>query len=191
MKQYWTREEIDYILSLDKKDMDVYEIAEKFNRTPSSVCNMIRKMTGYDLRNSLIGTKRRAINHYNLIINRLKKTNLLKNKCYKGIKLNISKEEFVEWFMKNDFKNCSVDRIDKNKDYSLDNIQLIPLVDNIRKDKIKEHDGMCECYVCNQTKPLSEFAKDNRRLNAYTTICKECERKRGREKYKRLYKKSK
>lgn len=103
----------------------------------------------------------------------------------------ISKDEFVKWFMDNDFEGASVDRINKNGDYTLDNIQLIPLDENIRKDKVKSKDGYCECYVCKKTKKLDEFVTDNRRKNGHTTICKECDRQRGREKYKRLYAKNK
>ena len=90
----------------------------------------------------------------------------------------INKDVFIEWFMRHDFEGASVDRIDKTKDYSLDNIQLIPLADNIRKDKVKAKDGMCECYMCKQIKPLELFAKSKRRQNGRSTICKECDSKR-------------
>ena len=99
----------------------------------------------------------------------------------------ISKDDFVKWFMENDFAGASVDRIDKYGDYALGNVQLIPLADNIAKDKTKARDGYCVCYTCGEKKPLSEFAVDHRRRNGHTTVCKECDRIRGREKYKRLY----
>ena len=87
----------------------------------------------------------------------------------------IDKETFVAWFMANDFEGASVDRIDNTKDYSMDNIQMIPLSINIAKDKCKAKDGMCQCYVCKETKPLECFAVDKRRKNGRSTICKKCD----------------
>lgn len=182
-RRRWSDDEEQYILLFKKNEIDIYEIAKKLNRTVDSVVSKIKKLLGCDFRNRIIGSKRRATNHYNLIINRLKDTGRPKNKTYKGIKMLIDKEAFIKWFMENDFIGASVDRIDKNKDYSFDNIQLIPLSENIRKDKLKAKNGMCECFVCHQTKPLEEFVKDSRRITGRTTICLDCERKRGREKY--------
>ena len=62
-------------------------------------------------------------------------TEFKKNKAYKGIEFNLDKETFIKWFQERDFENASVDRIDKNKGYTMDNIQLISLAENIRKDK--------------------------------------------------------
>ena len=91
-------------------------------------------------------------------------------------------EDFIKWFMENDFEGASVDRIDKTKDYSLDNIQLLPLEENIRKDKVKAKNGVCQCYVCKEIKPLSLFVTDKRRKNGHATICKGCDNKRRRRK---------
>lgn len=171
----WTKEEIEYILSLDMNNMDIYDIAKNLDRTLGSVCYKIKSLLGKDLRNSIVGSRRRAKNHYNLILNRLKNTHINKNSCYKDIKMYISENDFIEWFMKNDFKNASVDRIDKNKNYTIDNIQMLLLEDNIRKDKIKAKDGFCECYVCKKIKPIEQFAVDKRRKNGHSTICKICD----------------
>ena len=113
-----------------------------------------------------------------MILHRINHTDEQKNRNYEGVKMLIDKDEFVEWFMANDFEGASVDRIDKNKDYSMDNIQLIPLDENIRKDKVKGKNGVCECYMCKQVKPLELFAKDKRRKNGHSTICKSCDVKR-------------
>ena len=136
-----------------------------------------------------IGSRRRANNKYNAILTRLNTTTRNKNKNYVGIELRVTREDFIEWYMPLDFEGASVDRIDKGGHYELSNMQVIPLKENIRKDKIKAHEGMCECYKCHIVKPLSDFNKDKRRLSGYSTICIECERQRGREKYKRLYSK--
>ena len=172
----WTKEEVDFILSLDKNNIDIYNVSKYLNRSVGSVCAKIRKILNKDLRNSIIGSKRRAKNHYNLILNRLKNTHVQKNLCYKNVKMLISENDFVKWFMDNDFVNASVDRINKNKDYTMDNIQMILLEDNIRKDKIKAKNGFCECYVCKKTKPIEQFAVDKRRKNGHSTICKNCDR---------------
>lgn len=131
-----------------------------------------------DNRYKIIGGRHRATTRYYMILSRTKHSEQKKNKCYSDVKVLFDKETFINWFMKNDFEGASVDRIDKDKDYSMDNIQLIPLADNIRKDKVKAKDGMCECYVCKETKPLELFAVDNRRANGHTTICKTCDNNR-------------
>lgn len=45
---------------------------------------------------------------------------------------------------------------------------------------------MKTCSRCNETKPLEEFVKDNRRKDGHATICKECRRKKDRERYQQL-----
>lgn len=132
-----------------------------------------------DNRNRVIGGKHRALSRYYMILHRINTANTIgKNKCYENVKMLISKEDFVKWFMENDFEGASVDRIDNTKDYSMDNIQLIPLDENVRKDKVKSKNGQCECYHCKQIKPIDCFAKDSRRKNGHSTICKECDSKR-------------
>jgi hypothetical protein len=103
-----------------------------------------------------------------------------KNRKYQGVKVLVSKEDFVPWFMERDFPGCSVDRIDKTGHYELSNMQVITLKENIRKDLGKAKDGRCVCYSCKKEKELSEFVKESRRQNGYSTICKACERKRTR-----------
>lgn len=135
-----------------------------------------------------IGCRRRANNKYNCILARLRTTDRQKNRTYKNIELRVSRSEFIDWYMPLDFEGASVDRINKDGHYELCNLQVIPLSENIRKDKVKAKGGYCECYVCGNNKPIEEFSKDNRRANGHSTICIECERKRGRDKYRRLYK---
>lgn len=134
-----------------------------------------------DTRHKQIGGRKRALSRYAMIIYRTTHTDEDKNKCYKGVDVKISKEDFVTWFMENDFEGCSVDRIDVNKGYEVGNLQLIKLADNIRKDKVKAVDGMCECYRCKLTMALDLFAKDNRRANGRSTICKTCDQERRKK----------
>lgn len=136
-----------------------------------------------------ISCRRRANNKYNAILTRLARTDNPKNKQYYGVELRVSRKEFIEWYMPLDFEGASVDRIDKNGHYELSNMQVISLEENIRKEKVKESNGFCECYNCHKVKPINEFSKDKRRKNGHSTICLACDKVRGRNKYVKLYKK--
>ena len=131
-----------------------------------------------DIRYSVIGGRKRALSRWYMIRYRTTHTETSKNTAYKGVEFNLDKETFIKWFRERDFEHASVDRIDKNKGYTMDNIQLIPLAENIRKDKMKAKNGYCVCFRCKQIKPLQDFVKESRRINGYSTICKICERKR-------------
>ena len=131
-----------------------------------------------DTRHRIIGGRKRAQCRYAMILYRLGNTHLPKNTCYVGVELRITQEEFITWFQANDFKGCSVDRIDNTKHYEAGNLQLIPLVENIRKDKLKACNGYCECFSCKTTKEITLFAKDKRRVSGYSTICKQCDNSR-------------
>lgn len=135
----------------------------------------------HDNRHKMIGGKHRASSRYYMILNRIKNYDRDKNQCYKNIEMLIDKDTFIEWFMQHDFEGASIDRIDSKKPYSMDNIQLISLDENIRKDKVKARDGFCQCYRCREYKPLESFATDHRRKNGHTTICKACDSKRSME----------
>ena len=137
-----------------------------------------------DSRNSIIGGRKRALSRWYMIRYRVEHTELPKNKAYKDVEFNLDKETFIKWFQERDFEHASVDRIDKNKGYTMENIQIIPLVDNIRKDKVKAKNGYCVCRKCKQLKPIEDFVKESRRINGYSTMCKICESKRSIEKNK-------
>lgn len=132
--------------------------------------------TRIDTRHKQIGGKHRAESRYAMILYRVTNTQTRRNKHYQGVKVLISKEDFLEWFMKNDFEGCSVDRIDRNGHYEIANMQLIPRWLNTAKDKIKHANGACVCFRCKQEKPSSEFVKEARRkLTGLSTVCKKCE----------------
>lgn len=172
--------------------MSCKEMANAINKTEKAVSDKLYKM-GLNYKSIYISnnkqtirtihSRRRASNKYNAILSRVRGYGNAKNKSYKKIEIKVNREDFIKWYMPLDFEGASVDRIDKNGDYELSNMQVIPLRDNIRKDKIKEHDGLCECYRCHKTKPISQFVKDKRRLNGHSTICIECEKERCKEKY--------
>ena len=111
-----------------------------------------------------------------------------KNKCltYKNINIEFSQPEFKKWCYDNkeyilSLTRPSIDRINKNLNYTLENIQIIELIENIRKDKIKAKNGRCECYRCKQTKSLDLFSKESRRINGKATICRECDNLRKKK----------
>lgn len=195
MKNSFSKEEDSYIKDNYLKE-DYGSIAERLGRTYKSISARICRLGLANKKNYIhankqtyktIGSRRRANNKYNGILSRLCNIDRKKNTHYNGVKLKVSREDFINWYMPLDFDGASVDRIDKNGDYELSNMQVIPLRDNIIKDKVKSKNGFCECYVCRKTKPLVMFTKDNRRTNKHRTICIDCERERGREKYRRLY----
>lgn len=115
---------------------------------------------------------------YAMIRNRTQNTDYNRNTGYKGIKLLVGREEFITWFMPQDYKGCSVDRIDNKGHYELSNMQIIPLKINMAKDRTKMKNGIVECYACKEEKEKELFVKDKRRMNGYSTICLDCERKR-------------
>lgn len=172
--------------------MNYKDIAIILNKTEKAISNKLCRMglnnksqykSEHKQTYKTLHSRRRANNKYNAILSRVRGYGNKKNKCYENVKIKVSREEFINWYMPLDFEGASVDRIDKNGHYEISNMQVIPLIENIRKDKIKERNGLCECYRCHEVKPISEFAKDKRRINGHSTICIECDRKRKREKY--------
>jgi hypothetical protein len=131
-----------------------------------------------DNRHKIIGGRHRALARYYMMCHRVKNTRTSKNASYKGVQVLVSKEDFVKWFMARDFERCSIDRIDNNGHYDLLNMQVIPLTENIAKDKRLANNGVCRCYVCKQQKTLNDFVSDNRRTTGKSTICKACDSKR-------------
>lgn len=132
-----------------------------------------------DPRHRIVGGKHRAETRFALIQSRLR-ADSTKNKHYAGKQCTFTKDEFTAWFMPRDFEGSSVDRIDPAGDYTLDNLQVIPLAENIRKDKVIAKDGLCRCYSCGNEKDLESFAKDKRRANGHSTCCKQCDNQRKR-----------
>ena len=191
----WTKEEREYLLS-NYPEKSYNELASSLGRSPDSIWRQLNTLglsgaalqKKHDNKQSFtkIGCKRRANNKYNQILARTRGYNNPKSASYKNVEVKVSRSDFIAWYMPKDFDGASVDRIDKNGNYELSNMQVIPLSDNIAKDKRKAHDGLCACYRCGETKPLSEFIKDSRSWNGYSCICRSCERIRSREKYRRI-----
>jgi len=126
-------------------------------------------------RHKIIGDIERARARYAMLCNRVENSHLPKNSCYEGVEVRVDRDEFLEWFMENNFEGCSVDRIDPNGHYDLSNMQLIPTSENIGKDKRLETDGFNRCWRCLEWKPIEDFVKCSKNKNGYDTICKPCE----------------
>ena len=130
-----------------------------------------------DIRHTVIGSRRRAETRYAMMLNRCKAFTK-KNSCYAGVQVLIDREEFIAWFMANDFKGGSVDRIDPAKHYEAGNLQMIPTHINVAKDKIIGDATQSTCHRCKETKMADEFARDKRRTRGFSTCCKACDNKR-------------
>lgn len=114
------------------------------------------------------------------------------DKClrYETVLIKMSREEFKDFCISN--KNIiesltrpSLDRIDDKGDYSIGNIQIIELGDNIRKSKMVFKDGVIKCCCCGEIKEFGLFCIDKRLSVGRSTLCKACYNKRRLGKYKR------
>lgn len=184
----FTEEECQFIKD-NYLTMTYEQIGDMIGVSKSSITGKVIRMglTGKWQINSMdkkgyriIGSRTRAVCKYHSMLARVRSTRE-KEKVYRGIKVLVSKEDFIRWYMPRDFVGASVDRIDSKGHYSLDNMQVISMHDNIVKAKkgcAKAHDGVCVCCACGEEKPLDLFGKSKRRPYGHTTLCLECRRKK-------------
>lgn len=125
----------------------------------------------------VVGSRDRAYNRWVALNQRVSKP-VGKNACYRNVEVRIDEYDFIRWFRKNDFEGGSVDRKDKTKHYEKGNLKMIPLAENIRKDKLIACEGLSRCRSCRKVKPIENFVKESRRINGLSTICKPCENER-------------
>lgn len=112
-----------------------------------------------------------------------------KSKCksYKNINIEFVRKDFDNWCFKN--KNIiltldrpSIDRKDSNCNYSLDNIQIIELINNIAKEKLKFDGILRQCYKCKDWKLPKYFYKTKCLITTnISSICKICDKLRKKQ----------
>jgi hypothetical protein len=113
----------------------------------------------------------------------LKWKNHEKSKHYDSIYIKFNREVYKKWCIERkdiieNLKRPSLDRIDNTKDYEIDNIQIIELAENIRKDKTVFTETTGRCWGCKEILPISVFRNEKRRYNGKSSICIPCDRNR-------------
>ena len=132
--------------------------------------------TKQQIMNKTVGSRQRASYRYTKMIERCKH-----RPHYKDIKVLVSREEFIVWFMERDFEGASVDRINNRGHYEFFNMQVIHHSINCVKDKIgvpspkrKGMDGNKKCQICKLVRPLGDYHKKRSSWNGYGYSCKVC-----------------
>jgi len=105
----------------------------------------------------------------------------------RGIKIAISREDFLTWYQENSFPHCIVDRIDNELDYSLGNIQMLTLtqhnykrrLDRLAAAGVKEPDGHRYCFGCESLLPVGAFGRKRSAISTINPLglrheCKAC-----------------
>ena len=170
--------------------------SKKFHRKPSEVGN-----SNYCSRNCNYVSKTLSKEHHhfkkfvksswtNMNIRAGKYRHLqTESKCrsYSGVTIDFDRKQFESWCKDREntivkLERPSIDRVDKQGNYSLDNMQIIELWKNIGKEKTVFTKTHGRCFACKETLPIGIFCKDSRRKNGRTSICKPCERVRRRKK---------
>lgn len=187
----FTEEECQFIKD-NYLTMTYEQIGDMIGVSKSSITGKVIRMglTGKWQINSMdkkgyriIGSRTRASYKYNQMLARVRSTRE-KEKSYRGIKVLVSKEDFIRWYMPRDFVGASVDRIDNKGHYTLENMQVISMRDNIikaRHQNVRAHDGVNVCYKCGQEMPLEMFVKNKNYYTGHLNICKNCHAKRQME----------
>ncbi len=83
----------------------------------------------------------RISNLYYGMVHRCGSNSFSKSYYRKGIKVKVSKEDFIDWYLKSfdsSLEFPEIDRIDNNGDYELSNMRIIEKSYNVRKDSSKK-----------------------------------------------------
>jgi hypothetical protein len=137
--------------------------------------------------------RRKSIVQYGHICRRTRQLGYQK----KGVKLKISREDFIVWYSGGYFNGCVVDRKDDRGHYELGNIHLITPTEHNRKKRKDRLDalGITEtwgryCYKCGQEKSTDEFYRKRAKISEWNPLglsesCSECARKDRTNHYKK------
>lgn len=123
----------------------------------------------------------KAYSHYNGQISRCnsKKSADYKNYGGKGIKVKYTRCEFIEWYQEKikyfRGKTATVGRIDHNKDYTLDNIEIQSMSDNSKERHRRNphiRDRKKVGLFCKKTGMLLIIFQSTRHTAKYMGICR-------------------
>jgi hypothetical protein len=108
-----------------------------------------------------------------------------KNTSYEKVNIEFSRIEFKQWCLEREVEiqalvRPSIDRKNKELGYTLENIQVMELAENIRKDKTVFYENSGRCRCCKEVKQLEDFARSNRTQNGREATCKRCDSLRKR-----------
>jgi len=119
----------------------------------------------------------------------------------KNIQVIISKKDFVDWYTKNWFPHCVVDRINNAGAYEASNIHLLTpkehnskiRIDNLEKLDVIEFGNQRFCYKCKKLKSYSDFYKRKRKISkgnplGLDEVCSECRKLERKQYYKKTRK---
>lgn len=107
---------------------------------------------------------------------------------YQNVELRLSRQEFITWVIPQlekwkyplvGSKNSpSVDRINNNGHYEIENLQLLTKSEHCsKKVRITPPNGTSWCVKCERFLPLVEFHKSSARFFGVKPRCKKCRSK--------------
>jgi hypothetical protein len=119
-----------------------------------------------------------------------------RNKCYAGIQLRMTRDEYLawavpaytEWLAANPGKVASIDRIRSEGHYEIGNLQILEHVENARRSShlknLKAPGGMAWCSGHRAYLPKGEFYAHTRR-HGVSSECQQCTKQRTQRDYRR------
>ncbi len=108
---------------------------------------------------------------------------------YKNVSNLLNRKEFIKWYIENYFNGCEVDRVNDDKDYSIDNIQLLSKIEHNQKSASKRIDLENKTAICTKCGVKYLYTKDDfytkdTLVSAYNPLgirstCKKCNKQKG------------
>jgi len=139
-----------------------------------------------------LDARTRAVRAWGCLNKRVK--NGEKTYAKRGIRIEISKDEFINWYQKNSFPHCIVDRINNEKNYTLKNIQMLTLVEHNYKRRsdrlsvigVTEGENERYCFCCARLMNIEVFGRKKDIVSKANPLglrqyCKGCNRDKQRK----------
>lgn len=115
---------------------------------------------------------------------------------YRNVKVKISKQDFLEWALKEldkwvkdgyTVKVATLDRINSDGHYEKGNLQLLTKEENSKKKDCNKNlnapEGFAWCGKCKAYFPKESFTKDKRNWHGLRTVCKQCTQNYDKQRY--------